>query len=63
MTKTYGRFTVSQETDEEGTFYALRNEWGEDLWTYDTLKEACKEARRLARDEELDAEAMARDGH
>jgi hypothetical protein len=61
MTTTYGRFTVSQEADEDGTYYALRNQWGEDLWSYETLKEAVKEARRLARDEELDALAMLED--
>jgi hypothetical protein len=58
---TYGRFTVSEETDEEGVYFVLRNEWNEDLWTYETMKEARKEAKRLAQDEALDAQAMLED--
>ena len=60
MSMTFGRFTVSQEQDEEGIYWMLWNEWKEELWGYESEAEAVKEAKRLARDEELDAEAMAR---
>jgi hypothetical protein len=59
---TCGRFTVTQQADAEGTYFELTNQWGESLWSYDTKREAVKEARRLARDEQLDAECLAEEG-
>jgi len=61
MPTTYGRFTVTQTTDENGPYWVLRNQWGEDLWGYETRREAITEAKRLARDEELDEQAMRED--
>lgn len=58
MNATYGRFTVTRKTDEDGTFFEMTNEWNETLWNYETKAEAIKEAKRMARDEELDAEAI-----
>ena len=52
---------MTQTTDENGPYWVLRNQWGEDLWGYETRREAITEAKRLARDEELDEQAMRED--
>jgi membrane protein involved in colicin uptake len=57
---TYGRFTVifEPEADDDGYSWALKNESDEVLEGYKTEKAATKEAKRLAKDEEDDAQAM-----